>query len=250
MKEDILNKILKIDRPRSISINIHDISLNHFYDVELKNTITHFKSSIKPNIKDLFFEHFPYQSSKSLSNEPSLPTMFFETSNTPKYLIAQNTEIPIQEHSPYLDYVKRLNFFGSLKQRKNKSVYLEIDDFFMNLISQSLDASIEKTDDLNINVISKDEHERFDVFPIFEIGEKFQFKIKNLYSVNIDKEDSIQRIWFLEIESKDLQEFRYKYHLFEKINARNFLIPLGKKKSFKLKKSFPLMIINITFFAA
>lgn len=250
MKEDIVNKILKVDRPRSISINIEDISLKNFYDIELKNTITHFKSSIKPYIKDLFFEYFPYQTSKSLSKEMSLPSMFFEISNTPKYLIAQNTDVPMQEYSPYLDYVKKLKFFGTLKQRKNKSVYLEIDDFFMNLISRELDSSIEKNEYLNINVISKDEHERYEVFPIFEIGEKFQFQIKNFYSVNIEKEESIQRVWFLEIESKDLQEFRYKYHLFEKINGHNFLISLGKKKSFKLRKSYPMMKINITFFAA
>jgi len=87
-------------------------------------------------------------------------------------------------------------------------------------------------------------------FPIQEIDQKFEFKIKGLYSINLLEEASVKKIWFLEIESQDLEDFRYKYHLFPKINGHNFSITLGFINYFKLRKSYPMMRINITFVAA
>jgi len=254
MKEDLFNKIIRADSSRQnikpIRINIRNLGFSHFQDIELKNTITSSKSS-KTYFKDLFFETFPYinlHDNQILKKD--IPAIFFDSSNFPNELISLNNEPLIKEHSPYLDYLKSLRFYGLLKQRKDKSVYLKIDDSFINLISSKLPEHIEKNNDFNISIISKKEYKNFEVLPILELDEKFQYKIKDLYSVNVQTENGYKKVWFLEIISKDLEEFRYKYHLFPKINGHNFSIKLGSIKSFKLKLSYPLMKINIAFFAA
>jgi len=150
----------------------------------------------------------------------------------------------------FYGFLKNLRFFGTLKQRKDKSVYLKIDDYFVNLISSKIPSYLEKSNDFNIPIIFNEEYKKYEVLPILENGEKFQYKVKDLYSVNVQTESGFEKVWFLEIESKDLEEFRYKYHLFAKINGHNFSIKLGSIKSFKLKKSYPLMKINLAFFAA
>jgi len=254
MNQSILNKALKINSsglvPKPLRIDTKNISFYNFYDIELKNTISSLKST-KAHLKNLFFEYFPYETSKSYKDYlyGNIP-IFSENLNMPNELITLSNQVLMKEINPFIEYLKSLRFYGSLKQRQNKSVYLTIDDYFIKLISSNMFSQIEKSSDFNLSVISKDEHEVHEVFPIQEIDEKFQFRIKDLYSVNVETENSYQRVWFLEIESKDLEEFRYKYHLFPKINAHNFCLKLGFIKSFKLRKSYPLSKINITFFAA
>jgi hypothetical protein len=258
MQEEIINKILKINSTSQktkianhIILNIQDNTL-YLNTLEFKNIYTTDISSLSSNYKDLFFAYFPYQITNLESSKKNLPCrIFFNTSNNFMYLLSENTQKEIQEYCPYLDYIKNLNFWGTLKQKNDKSVYLEIDNrFFINLISSILDNKIEKLTNFDINVITKDEYKKHEVFPIYEIDQKFEFKIKDLYSINIDNETNTQKIWFLEIESKDLEELRYKYHLFPKMNGHNFSINLGFIKYFKLRKSYPKMMINFTVFAA
>ncbi len=254
MKEDFFNKTIRIgsfgQSIKPIRINIRNIGFSHFQDIELKNTVTSSKST-KTYFKDLFFETFPYTDLKANQTlKKDIPAIFFDSSIFPNELISLNNEPLIKERSPYIDYLKSLRFFGTLKQRKDKSVYLKIDNSFINLISSKLPSNIEKMSDFNISIISKEEHKKYEVFPIIEHDEKFQYKIKDLYSVNVQTVNGFKKIWFLEIESKNLEEFRYKYHLFPKRNGHNFSIKLGSIKSFKLKLSYPLMKINISFFAA
>ncbi|HEU64804.1 MAG TPA: hypothetical protein ENH96_05415 [Chlamydiae bacterium] len=255
MKEDFFNKTIRIGSFRQnikpLRINIRNLGFSHFQDVELKNTVTSSKST-KSYFKDLFFETFPYIDSNAENQtlKKDIPAIFFDSSIFPNELISLNQEPLIKEKSPYIDYLKSLRFFGTLKQRKDKSVYLKIDDSFINLISSKLPSDIEKMSDFNISIISKEEHKKYEVFPIIEQDEKFQYRIKDLYSVNVQTENGFKKVWFLEIESKDLEEFRYKYHLFPKKNGHNFSIKLGSITSFKLKLSYPLMKINRAFFAA
>ncbi len=253
MKNNLFNKTLKIGlfRQNIKPIGIRNFSFSLFHINKLKSSITPLKYT-KSHFKNLFFETFPfiYFNPQSQNIKKDLPAIFFDSSAFPNELISQNSESLIKEKNLYLAYLKNLNFFAVLKQRKDKSVYLKIDNPFISLISSKLPSFIEKTNDFNIPVISKEEYKRHEVFPISEIEQTFQYKIKDLYSVNVQTKEGFQKIWFLEIKSKDLEELRYKYHLFPKINGHNFSIKLGFIKSFKLKLSYPLMKINMAFFAA
>ncbi len=255
MKE-IINKIFKATNfqqmDRFIIFNIQDIPTTSLNKIEFKNTYTTNISTIKSYYKELFFEFFPHQPQDEINSDLLPPRVFFNSLNNPMYLLTQNTQKETKEFCPYLNFIKNLNFFGTLKQKKDKTVYLEIEnDFLINLISNSL-FKIEKLNNFNINIISKDEYEKKEVFAIYDtdLNQKYEFKIKDLYSININDEENTNKLWFLEIESKDLEEFRYKYHLFPKINGYNFSIVLGFIKYFKLRKSYPKMRINITFCAA
>lgn len=199
---------------------------------------------------NLFSDIFPYNPIENLCNDLLPPRIFFHSLNTPKNLLVENNQKEIIEYCPYINFIKNLKFYGRLKQKKDKSVYLELEnDFFIHLISNYLiDRRIEKTDNFNINIISKDEYDKKEVFEILEndLNQRYEFTIKNLYSINVIDEEFTNKLWFIEFESKDLEEFRYKYHLFPKINGYNFSVVLGRIKYFKMRKSFPKMRINAT----
>jgi len=254
MKE-LINKILKVNNCQTdkfIILNIN-VPTHHLFKSKFKNTyISIIENS---DYRDLFFEHFPYQTQMEFNKNNLLPPrLFYKFSNNFTYLLTENIQNENIEYCPYINFIKNLKFYGTLKQKKDKSVYLEIEnDFLINLISNSLfDKKIQKTNNFDINIISKEEYEKKEIFPILknDLNKKFEFQIKDLYTININNENYTKKLWFLEIESKDLEEFRYKYHLFPKINGYNFSIVLGFIKYLKLRKSYPKMKINIAFFAA
>ena len=89
--------------------------------------------------------------------------------------------------------------------------------------------------------------------PIKETGKKIKFFIKGLYSVeNKSSFDNISKVWYLDIECKELEDMRYFYHLSPKLKAHNFLLPIAVKKETANLKKMPLpeMKINISYHAA
>lgn len=253
MKE-ILNKIFKNSQKETdsfIILNLHSDKTAYHNKIKINNTNI---STIKTSYHELFFDYFPYKIQDAIFSDLLPPRTFFGSAAAPMYLLILNSQKETQEFCPYIHFIKNLKFWGTLKQKKDKSVYLQSDDdFFIKLISNSLyNDAIEKIDDFNINIISKDEYEKKEVFDIAEndLNQKYEFKIKDLFFIQSNDEEYVNKVWFLEIESPELEEFRYKYHLFPKINGYNFSLPLGFIKYFKLRKSFPKMKINVTFFAA
>ena len=125
MKEDFFNKTLKIGSFKQlikpIRINVKNITFSHFQDIELKNTIKSSKST-KSYSKDLFFETFPYINSNNREEllNKNLPAIFFDSTIFPNELISLNLEPLTKEKNPYINYLKSLRFFGTLKQRKDK----------------------------------------------------------------------------------------------------------------------------------
>jgi hypothetical protein len=254
--KNILNKILQVtifnQSEKSIIFNLQNFPISSS-KIKLNNISTDL-STIKSSCYDLFFDYFPYQPQDQTTPNLLPPRTFLHSLNNPMYLLIENSQKETTEHCPYLDFIKNLKFYGTLKQKKDKSVYLEIEnDFLIKLVSNSLsDNRIEKFNIFNINIISQEEYEKKEVFKISEtdLNQKYEFSIKNFSSIKVDDDDYTNKILFLEIESKELEEFRYKSHLSPKINGYNFSIVLGLIKYFKLRKSYPKTKINNTFNAA
>ena len=66
----------------------------------------------------------------------------------------------------------------------------------------------------------------------------------------MDRDNFSEKKWFLQVESKELEDFRSFYHLFPKIHGFDFTIALGSKQVYKQRKSFPLMKVGISNYAA
>lgn len=231
---------------KAIPLNFSDISLKPISRIK-KNI-----STIEKSHTDLSFNFFSFSTQVIDKNHLLPPRNFFKKTNfLSDSLLTLNDQTPLEHKTDHLEYLKNLRLFGTLKQRKDKSVFLDIkNDFFINQFFNSIKDDITKNQNFQIEVISSLEFEKNEVIDILEIGQKFQFKIESLFSTYSFEDDVLKKVYFLEISSKELQEFRYKYHLFPKKNGHNFFITLGHKSQFKLKKSFPKMMINIAIFAA
>ncbi|MBN2478806.1 MAG: hypothetical protein JXA94_01120 [Parachlamydiales bacterium] len=256
MSNQIINRLFKnpynLDLFKSISLIISDLHYDK-KDEDLKIAEIRSISKIDPYYSDIFFDLFPYHGIKKEIFKSLLPPLkFFNYEYSNMNLLTESQAYFKEEYNPYMGFIKNLTFYGTLKQKKDNTVYLEFESSMVNQIYPMTNEEIikNKRDKLIIDVINKKEHEIHEVFPIQELGDKFKFNIKGFYSTKPETEENVEKLWFLEIESKQLEEFRSKYHLFSKKNGYNFVLVIAIKKSFKLRKSFPTMKINFSFSAA
>ena len=238
--------------PSRISSKTMRIFKLNFYQKNIKVKKEELKaiSQIEPYDKDLFLDIFPYVTVEQKKTNSKLPIIFFEKEYINHYLTTLLTQSPVKEKNSYLSVLESLNFFGKLKQKEDKSIYLEFENNFLSFFDDYLNKrDAKKTSNPHLEIISRKEMENGFIFKILEIDESFKFKVKGFYSI-ISEEEDHKRIWFLEIESKDLEDLRFKYGLSSKKNFHNFFIVLGERQSITTKKRYPKMMINFSIFAA
>jgi len=65
---------------------------------------------------------------------------------------------------------------------------------------------------------------------IEELGDEFEFKVGKMYSVEPEGWDEMERVWFLEVQSPQLEKLRAKYGLSKKLNGHEFHITCAIKR--------------------
>jgi hypothetical protein len=128
---------------------------------------------------------------------------------------------------------KPVPLFGTLCDN-NGYIYLKIDNRiivpFLSLISDGSVKSpkevTEKSKDVgaHITIMKKDESEGKD---IKEIGEEFEFYLTGLESVKPDGWEEVKKVYFLTVDSEQIEKLRTKYKLPPKIKGHNFHITVG-----------------------
>lgn len=128
---------------------------------------------------------------------------------------------------------KDVTFEGTLRQNKDKFVYLDCDDRISDSLRKMLtEDGIKKPpsdEGAHISVFYADEMEEHDL-KIKELNKKFPFIIKEVYSVNPDGWDEMERVWFVKVISPELEALRQKYGLSKKLNGHEFHITFAVKE--------------------
>ncbi|MBU4348523.1 hypothetical protein KJ671_03440 [Patescibacteria group bacterium] len=233
---------------------------NYFFKLDptnLKITFTWSASSINTykDYKNLFNINFDFPLNPPSTTSLQPPMRFSNSLNTGiHYLLEESSQIEIKD--PNILFDDSTTYKGTLKQSQNHGLYLDLDDSFIdsfyNLIN---DQNILKPPSFYptksyINVISPQEYKNREVETIRELGETFSFTIKGLYSIYTENDPTLEKVWFLKIDSPQLEDLRYKYHLSPKFGGHSFFISIAVKHSMKTFLSYPLMRINIAFIAA
>ena len=130
--------------------------------------------------------------------------------------------------------MKEVEFKGILKKTKDNFVYLNINNNIINGLFSNIDEKNIKKPDSNvgahISVISSDEYKNNNLENIKEIGQEFNFKIKDVKSTNPDGWNEVKEVYFIEVESKELENLRQKYKLSKLLEKHQFHITIAIKK--------------------
>ena len=135
---------------------------------------------------------------------------------------------------------KQVPLIGTLKKTHDNFVYLDISNDIINgLCSMLSDDAAEKPPYNNkgfnnvgahISVISSNEYDDKEIDSIKELGEEFEFKTGEVYSVNPDGWKEMQEVWFMDVDSPALEKLRQKYNLPKLMDGHNFHISFAVKR--------------------
>ena len=128
---------------------------------------------------------------------------------------------------------------GTLKQTDDGFVYLNISNNVINGMYTLIDEEgIEKPPydqgkynglGAHISVMSQDEFD--EKTEISEVGKEFTFKLDKFYSTEPEGCDGMERVWFLAVESPELEKLRKKYKLPKTYQGHKFHITCAVRKT-------------------
>jgi hypothetical protein len=118
---------------------------------------------------------------------------------------------------------------------------LDISEDFKRSVFEAIKTSGMQYDHEHGAHISVFTDEELDRMPevISEVGKMYPFFLRSIESVNPDGWDEVERVWFVRVESKELEELRKKYGLSPKVHGdHDFHITIAVKPSRKNKRGF------------
>ncbi len=203
-------------------------------------------------------------SSKKICTKPSTArslrsSLYFgmDTKKTPPipYLLTETQEDPIPQKLPrQLSLLKALCRGKGTVKEKNGFVYIQIDDFFTEPLFTILEKqnSVQKTPQIfppdgpktHIPVIGAQETVFHHLETIQEINQEISFKITGFYAIKPTLWNEVEQVWYLEVESSELEKLRRKYFLATKMGGNPFYMTVAIQRHPHSKRSFPLMRIN------
>lgn len=124
---------------------------------------------------------------------------------------------------------KNIEFEGKLKN-KDGYVYLKLPDEIISIFSSMISAPLsdpKKASDkwvgCHISVIHKDETDQ----NIKEVGKNFKFTITGAKYLKPEGWDEVSNVYFITVDSPELEKLREKYNLSKKYKGHDFHITIG-----------------------
>lgn len=138
----------------------------------------------------------------------------------------------------YKSRKKEVSLKGTLEKTEDGFVYLDLsNDVIHGLFTLIDEDGIEKppyfkgdrSAGAHISVMSGEEITDKE---IKEVGDKFNFKLGDFYSVAPEGWENMERVWFVEVESPELEELRKKYNLPKSYKGKghNFHVTVAVKR--------------------
>ena len=134
---------------------------------------------------------------------------------------------------------------GVLKRTKDGFTYLKIPNNVINGLFACIDEENiskppynqgkYKSIGAHISVIQSSETEGKEL-EIKELGQEFSFKLGKFYSIEPKNWKEMERVWFVTVESPELERLRKKYKLTKKIEGHEFHVSVAVRRKKKRAK--------------
>ncbi len=125
---------------------------------------------------------------------------------------------------------------GKLKKKENL-LYVEIPENFLEILPLLPVEGIEPPPyfgkdlvGLHITVIAPSEMNQLSLSEMAELGQDFSFDLKGIAYAKPENLQDIEKVYFLELEAKSLENLRIHYGLPAKIQDHEFHITIGVEK--------------------
>jgi hypothetical protein len=136
---------------------------------------------------------------------------------------------------------------GTLKQKDNGYVYLDVNDAFISEILPLIETegrlvppryfTSRKGIGAHISVMYENERIAHDIWQIAELGNKYSFNVQEIRSVKICTKGKMKKLWLLALEAPTLERLRENYGLPNKLHGHDLHITVGYQVPLSLNGS-------------
>jgi hypothetical protein len=126
---------------------------------------------------------------------------------------------------------------GILKQKDNGYLYVEVSKDFIAQVLPLIEVpgrivpprhyTSKKGIGAHISVMYENERIMNEIWEIKELGQEFSFKIKELRTVKLTKDNQVKKLWLIAVEAPELERLRESYGLSSKLKGHDFHITIG-----------------------
>lgn len=146
--------------------------------------------------------------------------------------LAAKEDHRVEDQPVAIEKAKALLGYGTLKQKENGFVYLDVSNEFIKEILPLLDHEGElrpppmasRSVGAHISVF----YEKENIVP-GELGSDFSFDVKEIRSFTLNTRDGLKKLWVMAVHSPELENLRKAYGCTPKLNGHDFHISLAKQ---------------------
>ncbi|MFZ0564627.1 MAG: hypothetical protein WAM28_00290 [Chlamydiales bacterium] len=145
----------------------------------------------------------------------------------------------VEDQPQVLEKAMSLDAFGALKEKRNGYLYLDLPNEYISELLPLINCPgqmippphFESKQGIgaHISVIDTDERIKHDIWEIDEIGQTFNFEIKEVRSTKIKWRKITKKIWVLTFNSPQLEELRESYGLSSTPKGYDFYLLIGQQ---------------------
>ena len=143
----------------------------------------------------------------------------------------------IEPQTEVIAIAEQLEQFGVLKQKDNGYLYVEVSRDFIAKTLPLIDVpgkmvpprhyTSKKGIGAHISVMYENEQIENEIWEIAELGQVFTFKVKELRTVKLNKDNKMKKLWLLAVEAPELERLRESYGLQSKLKGHDFHITIA-----------------------
>jgi hypothetical protein len=136
-----------------------------------------------------------------------------------------------------IEEVVQIEQKGTLKQKANGYLYLDVSDDFITLAIPLIDVpgrivppshyTNKKGIGAHISVIYENEIIAKDIWEIEELGQEYTFSVMELRSIKMTNNNKMQKLWLIAVDAPELETLRKKYGLRPLLKGHDFHITIG-----------------------
>ncbi len=163
-----------------------------------------------------------------------LKTALFVILTTPTFAAI---DYQIEQQPQVIAQALQLEHCGILKQKENGYLYVEVSPDFIAKVLPLIDVesrivpprhySSKKGIGAHISVMYENEQVLNEIWIIKELGRPFNFKVKELRTVKLNKDNKVKKLWLLAVEAPELEKLRGSYGLPPFLKGHDFHITIG-----------------------
>ncbi len=160
----------------------------------------------------------------------------------------------VEDQPQVIEQVLQFEQKGILKQKDNGYLYVDVSNDYIKYALPLIEAAgklvppshytSKKGIGAHISVMYENEQIINEIWEIKELGQEFNFTVKELRTVKLNNNQKMKKLWLIAVEAPELERLRESYGLSPKLKGHDFHITVGSQIPGKPQEQKPVELLK------